>query len=143
MGVSEAITNLGLKVAPKVFAKAAPDVLFILRSVSSGAGGGISDGGGGTIKTAATVTNQSQPIPCAYIPLTRYINDSEGGGVVSTGEYNVQFSASYADGSMIDVNSNDRLKVAARGNQPERTFKIFSINRFSGVYIEANCLIDN
>lgn len=130
MAMADVFNRLGERVIPSVASKVFPDRMNILREIS------VSDGGGGIIKSGSNAVNPA-PIPCVYEPFTdKGYKAVEGEALTSRVQYKVTFPTNQ-NGESVDFKSSDRIRVLARGNQLEKTFKVIGIKNDSGVIYEA------
>lgn len=125
---------------PDIAVDVMPDVMNILGETRT------QGPGGGQIKAAS-------PIVYEYIPVLYEPRDPDRKAVnaeqmVSSNEYRLMFPV-YGGGDKgdlfrIDIDpKNHRLQVMARGNEPEKIFRITSVRDLYGVYWEANCEKEN
>lgn len=123
---------------PDIAVEVMPDVMNILgKSRTQGPGGG-------QIKSAS-------PIEYEYVPVLFEPRDPDrkavnGEQLVSSNEYRLMFPKYFGKNELIkiilDPNSH-RLQVMARGNEPEKIFRIIAVRDLYGVYWEANCEKEN
>jgi hypothetical protein len=99
-----------------------------------------SDSGGGFRKTQTTVYSS---VPVTYKPNTNNARNVQGERQLSVNEYIVTFPTNSSAGSRYTVTPSHRLVVAARGNEPAKTFRIISIADKGGMVYEAICVKEN
>lgn len=132
--LGEVFDNLGENIIPEVAAIVFPDTCFIRRATET------KDDGGAMESTWAD--DNATAIPCSYKPQTIRQKAEQGGKWISVLEYIVTMPTNQS-AELIDITANDRLRVIARGNQPEKTFRIIAIKNKSGVVLEIVCNLEN
>lgn len=135
MSLAKVFDKLGQKIVPQIAAKVFPDTMVVLQDSTT------SDGAGGQIYATATEGENGDPIPCTYEPrggVKSTIDDK----TVSKTQYVIVFPTNQFD-YLLDITTGDRLKVLARGNQPDKIFKVINIANDSGVVNEATCELED
>jgi hypothetical protein len=131
MSLAAVFNTLGQDVMPLVAAAVFPDLLSITAETL------VSDSGGGYSSSSTSTAYSS--IPCAYEPLSGNRFDSAG-KLVSTQAYKVTIPTHYdVAGTATRINLNPathKLVVAARGNEPAKTFRIVAAPDEMGVIYE-------
>ena len=131
--LGDVLDELAETIIPEVAEIVFPDACFITRATET------KDSGGATKTTWADVNTDA--IPCSYEPRT--VRKQEiGGAWVSVGGYVLTIPTNQ-DSTLIDLRASDRIRVIARGNQPEKLFKVIGIKNDSGVINEVDCEIEN
>jgi hypothetical protein len=130
---------LGQTTVPQIFNNLASfgfiDTMNILRKET------VSDGAGGQIKTDAAPT-LDQPIPCRVERRERDgYKTTVGDRLLAVTQYYVYVPCTFL-GEAVSLNVNDRLQVLARGNVPERVFRIVSAVHDSGAFHKVLCEIE-
>lgn len=134
--LSDVFNQLGQEIIPEIGAIVFPDTMYILRDTVT------SDAAGGYIKSDDDERNDD-PVPCAYEPRqSQGFKGIAGDRLTSLGRYTVTFPT-HQYGSRVLVSTSNWLKVLARGNEPEKLFKIMSLPNFSGVNFEADCELED
>lgn len=133
--LAEIYNELGQSVMPEAFGFAFPDLMNITGETRT------QGQGGGQIKSASPADYSD--IPVLYEPYQREQRVIIGDKAVSTNEYVLTFPV-YHEGARVNIDAaNQRLKVLARGGEPEKVFRITAIKDYSGVYFEAICTKEN
>lgn len=120
--------ELGQTIMPSVLATVLPDLCTIqaLNPSSDGAGG----------YTYGAPTNAYTSVPCAYEPLSGARFDVNG-KLLSTNAYRVTLPTHSSAGTRINLDPTvHQILVAARGNEPAKTFRISAIADDLGVVFE-------
>ena len=130
MSLAAVFNTLGQTVVPSIAAAVFPDTLNVQGETLT------SDSGGGYYVSANANANTS--IPCAYEPLSGQRFDSAG-KLLSTELYKVTMPTHTSAGARINLSPTHRLIVTARGNEPQKTFRIVSIGDEQGVVFEVVC----
>jgi hypothetical protein len=112
----------------------APDTCDVLRVTTS------SDGAGGQAQgTPATVSPTG--IPCFY-EAKRSNERVAGDKAEAVGDYIIYLPVTHS-GTAVDVTGRDQVRVAARGNQPARTFQVTGVEQIQGIIIQVRALLLN
>ena len=134
------LDKLGQSVTPKIFKSLTRTGLVETmdiegRNVTAGTGGG---------RIKGSTTRDYREIPVSVEPYrARGFKTIAGDKPLSVQEYLLTF-ATHIDGERIEIDSKkDRLKVLARGNEPDKYYRIVSIKDTSGVIFEAVCEREN
>jgi hypothetical protein len=136
MGLDQIANYFAQTAAPQMTKAAFPDRLTI-RDASFSAGPG-----GGRIK--AQTPDQLADIPAKYSPLSRHEGRDTVSGQMTSFEHYVVAFATHKDGQRIDLDqTKHRLIIQARGNEPEKTFRIISVRDQSGIMFEVVCEKEN
>jgi len=135
MSLAKVFDKLGEQIVPKIAAKVFPDSMYVMRDVLT------SDGGGGQINAGQDDVANGDLIPCTYSPLGG-VKVTQGDRITSKMQYAFTFPTNQFT-YLLDVTTNDRLKVMARGNQPDKIFKVIVIGNESGVINEAVCELED
>jgi hypothetical protein len=114
-----------LESARTEYGAAAPEFMLDACAVSRSTAAG--DGQGGQTLTYATVSGMSA-VPCGYAPSTGQ-ETAIAGSVEARCDYTLTLPVHLSTGTAVDVTAKDRLIVAARGNQPQRTFEVVTVRR--------------
>ena len=133
------LDSLGQIKVPAVFAKLAAKGLCELMNIT---GETNSQGaGGGRVKTPTT---DYEDVPVIYEPAKQSSQRvTKGEMTVSVQQYILTFPT-HLNGVRIDIDAKKhRLTVLARGNEPEKVFRIEAIRDESGVVFEAVCTKEN
>lgn len=97
------------------------------------------DGAGGTTQVWGWV---AQNVPLDYRP-SNARRDREAGRLIETGDYVLRLPYRRADGTDLDARASDRLRVAARGAEPERVFDLLGVRREAmSVFLEVEGRLD-
>lgn len=139
--MTQLLDTLGVKVLPKVFSSlkgsGITETMEIMRrEVTAGPGGG---------RVKGTDTKDYWDVPVSVEPYdrlgTRYV---QGEKPISIQRYLLTFPTHTLDGKRIDVDVKaHRLKVIARGNEPEKWYRVETVRDQSGVVFEAICQKEN
>lgn len=135
MSLAKVFDKLGQKIVPQIAAKVFPDTMIVLQDSLT------SDGAGGQIHATPVEGENGDPIPCTYEPRGG-VKSTIGDKTVSKTQYVIVFPTNQFD-YLLDITTGDRLKVLARGNQPDKTFKVINIANDSGVVNEATCELED
>lgn len=136
MSLAAVFNKLGQIVVPKVAAAAFPDTLTVYADTLA------QDSGGATRKTGTTAAYSS--VPCAYEPLQIERRIEQGAKLLSSQEYRITMPTHTANQTRINLDpKTHRLTVAARGNEPAKTFRIIAIGDQMGVNYEVLCQREN
>lgn len=133
MSIASAFSQLGQTVMPTVMAAAFPDTCTITaETTTAGTGGGVIKSG---------TSNAYTSIPCAYEPIQKFgWQKDQGDQIVSTQIYMVTIPTHYSNaGTPTRINldpKTHRIVVAARGNEPAKTFRIQNVGDQMGVVFE-------
>lgn len=101
----------------------------------------ISDGAGGQIPNGRT--NIYTGVPVDYRPDVRGAKFDANGQLISVALYFLTFPP-YLNGSRMVIDPvAHRLDVQAQGSEPEKTFRIVTIEDESGVVLRARCKKEN
>lgn len=134
MSLDTVFNTLGQTVIPQIGAAVFPDTLTVQGETA------VSDSGGGYYLSATGSVHTA--VPCVYEPLSGSRVDSAG-KLVSIEAYTVTMPTHHG-GSRINLDPKvHRLVVAARGNEPVKTFRIVSIGDDMGVVFEVVCEREN
>lgn len=137
MNMPGVLNDLGQNIIPDVFSALAGaglgETVTIAREQE------VSDGGGSSRKTW---TNQYENILVPPIKSKSGNKFEAGMRLVSVTEYEITLPAT-SEGTLLDVKVNDRIIVTARGQEPQRTFRIENIAHKSGVVNVATCYLEN
>jgi hypothetical protein len=130
MSLASVFNQLGQDVIPTVLAAAFPDTCTITAETTS------AGTGGGRIKSGTTVAYAD--VPCAYEPIQKFgWQKDQGDKIVSTQIYMVTIPTHTAAGTRISLDpKTHRIVVAARGNEPAKTFRIQNVGDQMGVVFE-------
>ena len=133
------LDELGQSVLPEVFESltgaGVVETMNILTAV------GTTDSGGGYVY--ATATSDFRDIPVSVLPKGGGYRATVGDRPVSGQQYVLTF-ATHIDGERIDLDPQvHRLKVLARGNEPDKTFRILAAQDTGGVTHEVICEREN
>lgn len=137
--MSGVLNNLAERVIPNVMAKLQQKGLTELCNISrttqtADANGVLSDSWADTNLIA---------VPCSPPEAKGYSRKDElTGSWTSYQGYSLTLPTNQA-GVLIDIQPKDRIVVEARGNQPEKTFKVISVKNDSGVVLEILCNLEN
>ncbi|TXH45711.1 MAG: hypothetical protein E6Q97_30960 [Desulfurellales bacterium] len=135
MAMSDVFNTLGQTVMPRVAAAAFPDTMTVYGETLT------TDSGGGHRKTQTTVYSS---VPVAYEPNRNDRRRIEGDRQLSANEYILTFPTHSAAGTRYTINPIEhRLVVAARGNEPAKTFRIIAAPDLSGAVYEVACVREN
>lgn len=135
MGTANVFNKLGQSLMPKVAAAVFPDTLTVVAETTA------TDSGGARYKSATT--NAYTSVPCAYEPAQIERRIEQGGKVLSSQQYIVTMPTHTAAGSRINLDpKTHRLTVAARGNEPAKTFRIIAVRDPMGVMFEVVCELE-
>lgn len=93
---------------------------------------------GGKVK-GSTALHSS--VPCLYSPL-RGSERQTGEGSNAFADYRILMPAE-VNGARITVAAKHQIVVAARGNQPARTFEVVNVLNESGVYLACEAVLKN
>jgi hypothetical protein len=130
MSLAAVFNTLGQSVLPTVLGAAFPDTCTITaETISAGTGGG---------RIKSGTTNAYTSIPCAYEPIQKFgWQKDQGDKIVSTQIYMVTIPTHTAAGTRISLDpKTHRIVVAARGNEPAKTFRIQNVGDQMGVVFE-------
>lgn len=110
-----------------------PDLCNITRISES------KDTGGAIIYGSRTTIYED--VPVTYLPTNKSVKDEKSGKFISVVNHELLLPRYFAE--TIDLRADDRITVQARGNEPATVFRILAIENFSGVYLKANCTLEN
>lgn len=127
--MAEIFDELGQEVLPEIAVDVFPDLMMIREEAPT------TDSGGRRVRGA--VTDAYEDVPVTYEPMTFSVSrQTIGDRQVSTQQYLVTFPTHHQN-ERIDINpAVHRLTVYARGNEPEKTFRIVNVRDYSGVVFE-------
>lgn len=118
MSLASIFNQLGQSIIPDVMAIAMPDTLSVIVETST------AGTGGGRIKTTEAANVNWVGIPCKYEPIQKFGWLKEQAEMpVGTQIYLVTLPT-YHNGVRVALTINHKLKVAARGLEPVKTFKV-------------------
>jgi hypothetical protein len=118
MSLAGMFNILGQTVIPQIAAAAFADTCSIMVETST------AGTGGGRIKTLEEANAAWVGIPCRYAPIQKFGWQKEvAESAVGTQKYLVILPM-YHNGVRVSLTSNHKIKVAARGEEPVKTFKI-------------------
>lgn len=132
--LGEILDELGETIIPEVAAIVFPDTCFISRATET------KDTGGALKATWVNVNGTA--IPCVYEPKSSNFKNEIGGKIIALADYAVTLPSNQSQ-TLVDIRTDDRIVVIARGNQLAKTFKILGIKNDSGVVLEAACKLEN
>jgi hypothetical protein len=137
MSLADTFNKLGQSVMPGVAAKVFPDTMNVVAPTVS------TDSGGTQKKTGST--NAYTSVPVTYEQIGRTPQKVEAGGkTISTVLYKLTFPTHTSAGARINIDPKaHRLQVAARGNEPAKTFRLIAAPDVAGVVFEAVCMKEN
>lgn len=135
MSLAKVFDKLGEQIVPAIAAKVFPDLMYVMRDELT------SDGAGGQINAGQDEVDNGDLIPCTYEPISGS-KSIVGDKITSKMSYSVTFPTNQF-GYLLEVTTNDRLKVIARGNQLDKIFKVSTIGNESGVVYEAICELES
>lgn len=126
-------SNLGQRIIPSALASAFPDTCTIAaEEYTAGTGGG-------RIKTGVEGAYDAYTdVPCAYEAIQKFgWQKDQGDKIVSTQVYKVTIPTHTPNGTRIDFNvKTHSIVVAARGNEPVKTFRPMSVGDDMGIVFE-------
>jgi hypothetical protein len=93
---------------------------------------------GGKVRPATSV---HASVPCLYKPL-RASERGTGEGSNAFADYEIVMPA-VVSGSQVTVAPKHQIVVAARGEQPARTFEVVGVLNVSGVYLKCLAALKN
>lgn len=118
MSTADVFNRLGQSYIPRAAAFAFPDTLSVMVETS------IAGTGGGRIKTVEAANADWVGIPCKYDPIQKFGWLKELAEMpVGVQIYLVTLPV-YHEGERVNLTINHKLKVAARGLEPEKIFKV-------------------
>lgn len=118
MSLASMFNALGQTIIPQITAAAFPDTCSVMVETSS------ADTGGGRIKTLEAANADWVGIPCKYEPIQKFGWLKEQAEMpVGTQIYLVTLPV-YHEGNRVNLTGNHKIKVAARGEEPIKTFKV-------------------
>jgi len=118
MSLASMFNLLGQTIVPQIAATVFPDTLDVMVETS------IAGTGGGRIKTLEAANPAWTGIPCRYAPIQKFgWQKEQAEQAVGTQKYLV-ICPMYHNGVRVSLASNHKLRVAARGLEPVKTFKI-------------------
>ena len=118
MSLAAMFNTLGQRIVPQIAAAAFPDTLSVMVETS------VAGTGGGRIKTLEAANAAWVGVPCKYEPIQKFGWLKEQAEMpVGTQIYLVTLPVYHA-GVRVNLTSNHKLKVAARGLEPVKTFKV-------------------
>ena len=135
MSTAAVFNQLGQTVMPTVFAAVFPDTMTVQGETAA------SDSGGGRVKAARTDVYTN--VPVMYEPMQIENRSASGDKLVSFQQYKLTFPA-YQSGVRLDIDPKaHRFLVGARGDEPEKVFKMVALRDLSGLLFEAICTKEN
>ena len=118
MSTADIFNRLGQTILPRALAFAFPDTCSVMVETS------VVGTGGGRIKTLEAANEDWTGIPCRYAPIQKFGWQKEvAESLVGTQKYLVILPM-YHNGVRVSLTSNHKIRVAARGLEPVKTFKI-------------------
>jgi hypothetical protein len=118
MSLAAMFNLLGQTIVPQIMDAAFPDTLSVMVETTT------AGTGGGRIKTLEAANAAWVGVPCRYAPIQKFGWQKEmAEQPVGTQKYLVILPM-YHNGVRVSLTSNHKLKVAARGLEPVKTFKI-------------------
>jgi hypothetical protein len=121
-------------VVTSVFGSRAPDTCDVLRVTAA------SDGAGGQPARAAAPVGPTG-IPCFYEPKKSW-ERTGADKLESVADYVVYLPVTH-NSTLVEVAGRDQIRVAARGNQPARTFQVTGVEQIQGVIVQVRAVLLN
>jgi hypothetical protein len=118
MSLAAMFNLLGQTIVPQIMDAAFPDTLSVMVETTT------AGTGGGRIKTLEAANAAWVGVPCRYAPIQKFgWQKEQAEQPVGTQKYLV-VCPMYHNGVRVSLTSNHKLRVAARGGEPVKTFKI-------------------